>query len=260
MTVLEEVTSRFGGRAKYVPAQVGFGLLLVGLYYVVQMSIVPALPRPTLIFQAFGAQLQQGLPAALWDALKAILVGFAVATVVGIPLGIVMGVNRLAEQILDPYVNALYVIPYAALVPAFIAWFGTGLQVRLVITFMFALFPIVINTLEGAKTTPENLVEVTRSFNADRLFILKNVVLPHEMPYIFAGLRLGLGRAVKGLVVAEILISVTGLGGILTQWSSAFKLEGVLSVILVLMSLGILLPWLFQKMLARLLWWDVDRN
>lgn len=241
-----------------VPLQVGFGVFLVAFYYAAQLWLVPNLPNPVAIIEALGTQLEQGLVDAIVEALRAILLGFVIAVAVGIPLGVVMGVNRVAERLLDPYVNALYVIPYAALVPAFIIWFGTGFTVRLVVTFMFALFPITINTLEGAKTTPVNLIEVARSFNAGRLFILKNVVLPHELPYILAGLRLGVGRAVKGLVVAEILISVSGIGGILTQWSAAYRLEGVASIVLILMGLGIVLPWLFNKIYDRVIWWDVS--
>ncbi|MDX1746691.1 MAG: ABC transporter permease, partial [Halobacteriales archaeon] len=237
--------------------QAGFGVLLVALYYVAQIWLIPTLPDPTSIVEALATQLEQGLIDAIADALRAILLGFVIAVVVGIPLGVLMGVNRVAERLIDPYVNALYVIPYAALVPAFIIWFGTGFTVRLVVTFMFALFPITINTLEGAKTTPINLIEVARSFNAGRLFVLKNVVLPHELPYILAGLRLGVGRAVKGLVVAEILISVSGIGGILTQWSAAYRLEGVASIVLILMGLGIVLPWVFNKIYDRVIWWDV---
>lgn len=241
-----------------LPLQVGFGVFLIALYYVAQLWLVPTLPTPSAIVNALVIQLEQGLVDAIVEALRAILLGFAIAVAVGIPVGVVMGVNRVAEQLLDPYVNALYVIPYAALVPAFIIWFGTGFTVRLVVTFMFALFPIAINTLEGAKTTPVNLIEVAQSFNAGRLFILKNVVLPHELPYILAGLRLGVGRAVKGLVVAEILISVSGIGGILTQWSAAYRLEGVASIVLILMLLGIVLPWLFNQLYDLVIWWDIE--
>lgn len=239
--------------------QVGFGIFLLALYYAIKEFFIPSLPTPFSIIEALQVQLEQGLITALIDALKAILLGFVVAVVVGIPIGLAMGVNRVIEWVLDPYVNALYVLPYAALVPAFIIWFGTGFQVRLVITFMFALFPIVINTLEGAKTTPKNLIDVANSFTAGRLFILKNVVIPHEIPYILAGLRLGLGRAVKGLVVAEIIVSVSGIGGILTRWSSANRLEGVFSIVIILMAIGVVLPKLFKQIYTRLTWWD-NRN
>lgn len=241
--------------------QAAFGLFLLGLYSVAALVFMPeTLPLPGQIVAAFLTQVtEQGLINALENALYAIFAGFVLAAVVGIPLGVIMGVNQLAEELIDPYINGLYVLPYAALVPALIIWFGTGTTVRVVITFSFALFPIVINTFEGAQTTPPNLIEVARSFDGGTLFILKSVVVPHEIPYILAGLRMGIGRAVRGLVVVEILVAVTGLGGLIQQWSAAYRLEGVISVVLVLMLLGILLPWLFDRVYERLIWWDVTQ-
>lgn len=241
--------------------QAAFGLLLLGTYSGAALLYMPeTLPLPGEIVTAFVTQLtEQGLLTALENALYAIFAGFLLAAVVGIPLGVVMGVNQLAEELIDPYINGLYVLPYAALVPALIIWFGTGTTVRVVVTFSFALFPIVINTFEGAQTTPPSLIEVARSFNGGRLFVLKNVVVPHEIPYILAGLRMGIGRAVRGLVVVEILVAVTGLGGLIQQWSAAYRLEGVISVVLVLMVLGITLPWLFDRIYERLIWWDISQ-
>ncbi len=241
--------------------QAAFGLFLLALYSGVAIWFMPeTLPLPGEIVAAFETQItEQGLATAVEQALYSIFAGFVLAAIIGIPLGVVMGINQLVEELVDPYINGLYVLPYAALVPALIIWFGTGTTVRVVITFSFALFPIVINSFEGARTTPPNLIEVARSFNAGRLFILKSVVVPHEIPYILAGLRMGIGRAVRGLVVVEILVAVTGLGGLIQQWSAAYRLEGVISVVLVLMGLGIVLPWLFDKVYQRLIWWDISQ-
>lgn len=244
-------------RSHRVGLQAGFGVFLLVVYVIMAAMFVEQLPMPDRIVDAFVTQVQdQGLVDAFVYALRAILLGFLLAVVVGVPLGVAMGVNRFVEEFADPYINALYVVPFAALVPAFIVWFGTGMQVRLVIVFLFAVFPIVINTFEGAKTAPDNLLEVANSFNASRTFKIKNVIVPHEIPYILAGLRLGIGRAVKGLVVTEIIVAVSGIGGILKAWSAAYKLEGVISIVLALMVLGIALPWLLKLVHQRIIWWD----
>lgn len=218
-------------------------------------------PRPELILAAFGEQLLEGdLAIATALALQAILFGYGLAIVAGVPIGLLVGLDRLAEEVLDPYLYALYVTPFAALIPALVAWFGTGFTIRVIVVFFFALFPVAINTQQGAKDAPAALIDAIRSFGADRWFLIRHVVVPHEIPYIAAGLRIGIGRAVKGLVVTELLVSVTGLGGILTRWSSAFRLEGVFSVVLVLMGIGVALSWLLRRIETRFVHWNAGRR
>ncbi|RQH02335.1 ABC transporter permease [Natrarchaeobius oligotrophus] len=258
----QRLTLSMDDRNHQLILQAGFGVFLLALYSAFAYLGYPSerIPSILMIVEALQVQIaEEGLLGAVWDALYAIFIGFFLATLVGIPMGILMGVSRTIEELLDPYVNAIYVVPYAAIVPALIVWFGTGIRIRVAICFLFAFFPIVINSFEGARTTPEGLLEVAESFNASWLFTMKNVVLPYEIPYILAGLRMGIGRAVRGLVLVEIIVAVTGLGGLIQNWSAAFRLEGVISVVLVLMFLGVTLPWLMGKVYDRLIWWDVER-
>jgi NitT/TauT family transport system permease protein len=230
---------------------------LVLAWYLANLASPAIFPRPGLILAALVEQVRTGgLLLATAAALQAILLGYALAIVVGIPIGLAMGLDRLVEELLDPYLYALYVTPFAALIPALVIWFGTGFTIRVVVVFAFALFPIAINTQQGAKDAPPDLLDAIRSFGADRWFLMRHVVVPHEVPYIAAGLRIGIGRAVKGLVVTELLVSVTGLGAILTQWSSAFRLEGVFSVVLVLMAIGITLSWVLRQVEHRFVHWE----
>jgi len=230
------------------------GLLLV--WYAGHLWI-PLLPTPTAVVGAFQTQLQNGaLISALLQSLYAILLGFGIAVLVGIPLGFLMGISSTLELLLDPYVNALYVVPLAGLIPAMILWFGSGLEIRVVVVFLFAVFPILINTLEGAKTTPEEYVKIAKSFGASTPFIVRNVLLPHDVPYIVAGLRLGMGLAVRGLVVTELIVSVTGFGQIINEWGASLRMEGVLSVVIVLMSLGVVSTWLLNVAADLLVNWD----
>lgn len=240
--------------------QGGFALLVLGVYLLIAAG-VDVIPYPQRIAWAFQIQLSRGgLITATVQALYAVFAGYALAIVVGIPLGLIMGISSIVEEFLDTYVDALYALPLAAVIPALIVWFGSGFELRVAGVFLFALFPIVINTLEGAKETPEGLLEVARTFGASRYFVVKNVILPHEATYIATGLRLGITLAVKGLVVVEIIAAVTGFGEIINRWGSALQLEGVFSVVLTLMAIGIGLTWLLSRLEDRIVHWDTTRG
>ncbi|MFB6135205.1 MAG: ABC transporter permease [Halobacteriaceae archaeon] len=245
-----------GERRPHLRLHLAFAAALVAGWHVAHLFAPAAFPTFPTVAGAFLSQVRSGaLPAALAAALFAIAAGYLLAVVVGVPLGLAMGASDALEAALDPYLTALYVTPFAALVPALVVWFGTGTGVRVAVVFLFAVFPVAINTLEGAAAVPADLVEAAESFGADRRFVLARVVLPHEATYVLAGLRLGAGRAVKGLVVTELLVSVTGFGAVIARWSSAFRIEGVLSVVAVLMALGVGATWLLGALERRLLPW-----
>lgn len=239
--------------------QIGFAAVLLALWFGAHTVAPLILPTPIQILGALGAQIADGsMIEAVENALSAIFTGYALAVVGGVLVGLPMGLNRRIEQFLDPYLNALYVTPFSAMVPAMIVWFGTGFRIRVVVVFFFSVFPIAINTLQGAKTAPVPLIQAARSFGASRLFIVRTVILPHEISYLVAGLRLGMGRAVRGLVVTEILVAVTGFGDILTRWGAAFKMEGVFSVVLVLMIMGIIFTGALRQVEKRVVHWRVS--
>lgn len=215
------------------------------------------IPRPITVAVALSESLSDGaLVAATLDALVVIITGFFLAAVVGVGLGLLMGMSAIAEGFFDPYVDGMYVTPLSAMVPALVLWLGTGFNVRLTVVFLFAIFPIIINTLHGVKDAPEELLTAVRSFGANKRYLARHVILPHEVPYIIAGMRLGIGRAVKGLVVAELLISVTGIGAIITQATASLDMPLVFAVITVLMVLGIVLTGIVQFVERRLVHWD----
>lgn len=218
---------------------------------------VSVIPNPIAVAAALSESLSRGdLITATSDALMVIITGFFLAAVVGVGLGLLMGMSPIAEGFFDPYVDGLYVTPLSAMVPALVLWLGTGFNVRLTVVFLFSIFPIIINTLHGVKDAPEELVAAVRSFGANQRFLIRHVILPHEVPYIIAGMRLGIGRAVKGLVVAELLISVTGIGAIITQATASLDMPLVFAVITVLMVLGIVLTGAVQLVERRLVHWD----
>lgn len=239
--------------------QIGFGIALFFLWIAAGTVWPRVFPVPWLIADALLEQIASGkMLEALDNALRAILIGYFAAVVVGISVGLAMGLSDFFEMFFDPYLDALYATPLAAIIPAMIIWFGTGLQIRVIVVFLFAIFPITINTLEGAQSIPADYTELTDSFGAGRLYYIRNVVMPYELPYILSGLRLGSGLAVRGLVVTELLVAVTGFGGLIQVWSAAFRMEGVISVVLVLMFMGISATWILHQIEKRAIAWDVS--
>ncbi len=231
-------------------------VLGVGLWELIsQLSNSPIVPGPyrvlTTLFEAF---MPGGIPnnpaetlgEALVEAFIPMMVGYLIAIVTGVSLGIGMGINRQVERLLDPFVNALYVAPISALVPVLIFWFGLGFTARVAVIYLFSVFVITVNTLQGAKHTPGDFVELARSFGASRSYIIRHIVVPHAIPYIMVGLRLGIGRAIRGVVVSELILSITGIGIIVSNYNAFFRIDGLLAVAIAIMGVGIVLAGLVQ--------------
>ena len=148
--------------------------------------------------------------SALYESLRPFLLGYALAIVFGVPLGLLIGGFRVAEAALGIYVTAGYAMPLVALVPLLILWLGLGFAVKVAVVFLMALFPISINTWLGVVAVPKTLIEVGKSFVAPDMVILRRIVLPATLPYIMAGVRLAVGRAVVAMVIAEFFTTISG--------------------------------------------------
>jgi NitT/TauT family transport system permease protein len=207
------------------------------------------LPSPATTMGRFVDLMAEGrLPRALWIGISSLAVGGGAAVLVGIPLGILLGVRRRLGSAFDFYFSALYVTPFSAVAPLFVLWFGIDAGARMIFIFFFTLPQIVIVCYQGTRSTPEGLIEVARSYLATPREIFFKTVLPYEVPFIFTALRLGVGRAVQGMVVAELLISASqGLGFLITVYSAALDIGAVLAVVLFIMLLGILASVLVQR-------------
>lgn len=221
----------------------------------------PAYLFPSLfdIYETFLVQVyEDALFVALFNSMQALVLGYGLAVVVGVVLGLSMGLNRYLDVVLNPWVNALYVAPVSALIPLLILVGGASFQTRVMIVFLLCIFEIIVNTYEGVKTIPQNLVDVVRSFDASRLYVIKNVIIPHDLPYIFAGLRLAIGRGVKAMILAELLINFVNLGAMIRTYQEMFRIAGVLSIVILLMVVGIVLTWLMKQMERRVITWESD--
>jgi ABC-type nitrate/sulfonate/bicarbonate transport system permease component len=181
--------------------------------------------------------------SAFWSLLGStatgIITGFVIAAVLGVLLGILMGTSRTAASVLNPIVSAGYVIPEAAMVPLLIVWFGLGMTPRVVAVVLFAIFEIIVTTYTGVRNADASLSDVARSFGASRRQLFVKVTVPGALPFIFAGLRIGAARAVKGMVVAELLFAATGIGGAIQLSANAFRTDRVMFYVIVVTVIGI---------------------
>jgi NitT/TauT family transport system permease protein len=181
------------------------------------------------------------LESAFLDSARALVLGFGLAAVVGVALGLMMGRYRIVEWALDPYVNALYATPLVAIIPLVMLWFGLGFSAKLFIVFIMTLFPILINTAAGVANVSQSLVDVALAFAANERQVFTKIIMPAALPYIMTGLRLGIGRAIIGMVVAEFFTAITGLGAMIVKYGNFFKTDVMLVPVLILMVLGIVL-------------------
>ena len=162
--------------------------------------------RPSLIFKAGYDMFRSGeIYHDLYVSGVEFLGGYFLAAAVGIPFGIMTGWYKRMSYIFDPFVNALNATPRVALLPLVIIWLGIGILSKVGIIFLGAVFSILINTRDGVKTTPVNLLNAARSFGASEWMVFKTVVVPSTMPFILTGLRLAVGRALVGVLVGELL-------------------------------------------------------
>ena len=195
---------------------------------------------PSAIAVAFWELLLSGqLGSALYDSLRPFLLGYGLAIVVGVPVGLVVGRFRTAEAALGIYITAGYAMPLVALVPLLILWLGLGFTVKVAVVFLMALFPICINTWLGVIAVPKTLIEVGKSFVASDLVILRRIVLPATLHYIMAGVRLAVGRAVVAMVIAEFFTTISGLGAVIINSANNFDTATMFVPILILMVMAI---------------------
>jgi NitT/TauT family transport system permease protein len=181
--------------------------------------------------------------------------GYVVASVLGIALGLAMASSATAKQALQPWVSGLYATPTIALAPLFILWFGIGIWSKVIVVISLVLFPVTINTEAGLRTTSERLIEMLRSFGATKRQIFLKVSLPSAVPFILAGLKLGIGRGLIGVVVAELFGSRAGLGRLISQSADAFNMPELFAGVVILAVAGIVMTAGFSKLEGKLVPW-----
>jgi ABC-type nitrate/sulfonate/bicarbonate transport system permease component len=214
---------------------------------------------PSAIAEAFWDLAQSGkLAAAMFESLRPFVVGYGLAIALGVPLGLVIGRYRVAEAALGIYVTAGYAMPLVALVPLLVLWLGLGFAVKAAVVFLMSVFPICINTWLGVTAVPKSLIEVGKSFVAPNAVILRRIILPATLPYIMAGIRLAVGRAVVAMVIAEFFTTISGLGAIIINAANNFDTATMFVPIVVLMVMAIGLNSLIGLVERRVAPWQAE--
>lgn len=207
--------------------------------YVVKSTLI--IVPPSHVVEAFRDLLAKGeLQVHVYVTGLEFVAGFALAAVVGIVMGIAIGVSDAIRDVLEPWLSALYATPVVAFAPLFVVWMGIGPASKVAVAFLLAVLPIIINTSAGIRTTEQSLVDVARSFAATRPQIFRKILIPYALPFIIAGLRLGVGRAIIGVVVAEFFGTRAGLGYLILIASQQFDTSALFVAVVILAGVGVL--------------------
>ena len=211
---------------------------------------------PTAVAAAAAQMLASGeLWTYLWPSLVVLIVGLAISAVAGIAVGLLLARFWVMDVAFDMYITFLYSTPTVALVPLIVLWVGFEFTAKVVILFLFAFFPLVINTYQGVKHVDPRLLEVGRAFRCSERQLWSNIVLPAALPFIVTGLRLAVGRGLIGMVLADLYTAISGIGYLIVRSASTYRVDKMFVPIVVLGLLGITLTALLRAAERRVAPW-----
>jgi NitT/TauT family transport system permease protein len=214
---------------------------------------------PSAIARAGSALWESGeLAGAMASSFKTLLAGFVAAGVIGVALGLLIGRYRTVDAATDWLLNALYATPLIAVIPLVVLWLGLGDAAKLFVVTMLAVFPVLINTAAGVRNVPHALIDVGAAFAANERQIFVKIILPAVVPFIMTGLRLGIGRAIIGMVAAEFFTAISGLGGLIVKYGNQYDTASMFVPILILMSMGVVLTAIVRKLEDMFAPWRVQ--
>src|ERR1700733_10579029 len=232
------------------------GLLLWELIsrFVVDNALFLAAPSQIAI-----AMYNLAITGELWKHIRVsaaeFALGYVIASILGIAIGLAMASGETMKRVLQPWVSGLYATPTIALAPLFTLWLGIGIWSKVLVVVFFVLFAVAINTEAGLRTTSERLIEMLRSFGATPRQIFFKVSLPSAVPFILAGLKLGIGRGLIGVVVAELFGSRAGLGRLISQSADAFNMPELFAGVVILAVAGIVMTAGFSRLEGKIVPW-----
>jgi NitT/TauT family transport system permease protein len=249
-----------GLRRLAVPSErltIGVGTLLAffaAWELIARTGIVNALfiSSPTLVAHALYQLFADG---EIWKDLQVsgieFVTGYAMAAAVAIPLGLAIGWYRRLYWVLSPFIDTLNAVPRVTLLPLIVIWFGIGIWSKIVVVFLGAVIPMLINTFSGVKTNEERFLRVARSFGASELRIFWTIVLPGTVPFIFTGLKYAAGRALLGVVVGELYAATAGIGYLIAIAGNTFQTDKVFAGILIVMFTGLVTVEVLNRLERR---------
>jgi ABC-type nitrate/sulfonate/bicarbonate transport system permease component len=245
-------------RVRAVVSVVGGFLLWEILARTVLTNRLIIVPFSTVLSTAWALSHTGELWKHLYVSLTEFFLGFSLAAVAGVFLGFLTGTSRRAREYLEPLVSALYATPLVALIPFYILIFGIQLVSKVALVFTITVFPIIINTQAGILSVERSLLEVASSFRASRRQIFFKVQVPAAIPFIIGGLRLGVGRALTGVVVAEFFFATAGLGFMISVASQNFDTARVLLGVFIFSVTGVVAVGLLQRIERRMAPWRLS--
>jgi ABC-type nitrate/sulfonate/bicarbonate transport system, permease component len=211
---------------------------------------------PTRITKKIGDLLADGtLVEASLSSARLFAVGFLIALVLGVTIGIILGWYRRARAIFDPWVSILYAAPRIAFIPLIIVWSGAGFRTQVIMVILTAAFPILVNVMVGVDTIDRQLMRVAQSFNATNFDVLRTVALPGAVPFIVSGIRQGMMVGLIGTVVAEYFIGITGIGGMIFNAGLLLDTSTALVGALIFAAAAVVLNALLEMLQARVERW-----
>lgn len=197
---------------------------------------------PTAIAQAFVGQWQSGdIIADLQVSMAEFAIGFSLSLIVGLALGIAMGMSRMVEYAADPFIWFLYASPLIAFYPLIIVWLGFGSTTVIALTFLLTFVTITVNTMAGVRSVDPQLVRAVRAFGGTQLDVVRKVVLPASVPLVLAGVRIGLGRALIGVILGEMFSSNGGLGYHISYYGAHLKTADLFVPLMSVVIIGIVM-------------------
>ncbi|WP_314172281.1 ABC transporter permease [Streptomyces winkii] len=246
-------------------------VLVPGVFVVVVVLweyLIPALgvdeyvlPRPSQIVEALGRQLSDAL---FWTHMKVTLLeslyGFLLGVGAALVLGTAISQVRLVEKTLMPYIVAFQTVPKVALAPLFVVWFGFGMTSKFVMAAVISFFPMLVNVVEGLRSADADRVQMLTVFGASKFDVFRRVRLPSALPFIFAGLDIGIVFAILGAVVGEFIGAKEGLGYLLLQANYNFDIAGMFAVLVVLSVLGLIAHFIIRTAQKRFAFWAEDNT
>jgi ABC-type nitrate/sulfonate/bicarbonate transport system permease component len=216
------------------------------------------------LYRMFSGDDSMFLNGNIWDALahsaNAFLLGLGFGILVGLPLGVVLGRSETINAMIDPFITSLNATPRLVFLPMVLMWFGIGLWSEVLIVFIGAVFPMLINTYAGVRNADRLLINVVRSFGASEWEINKLVVLPNSIPFIIAGLRLAIGRAILGVVVAEFFGGAeAGIGVMMVNAAGKYHVDVLFAGLFIFMVQVLILTSIVKVMELRLSRWRPEK-
>jgi sulfonate transport system permease protein len=181
--------------------------------------------------------------------------GFALAILVSIPLGVLLGTSRYARYVLDPPLMALYMAPTLILLPIMVIWLGIGMASKVAVVFLGSIFPIIVNTMAGMREADPRLIQAAHSFGAHKLDVFVRILIPGSLPAILMGMRLAVGRGVLGVVVGELYASQAGIGHQLMKYGEAMRIDRLLVYALIISVFGYAMTSLVRLLESRVQSW-----